>query len=423
MKIIHFSTFDTQGGAGNAAYQLHKSLRSKRLDSTMLVRYKKSDDDSVMAVGNPLLKSRFFQNLKRNSLTYYIFGKINILLQKINKNYSSAKFNKGKTESFSRIKKHLKDANIICIHWIDNFISAQTIKKIQEYSKAPIVWILQDIEPLTGGCHYTDGCEQYKFSCGNCPQLGNHLENDSSRQIWKDKKQYLGKLNITFIAPTFWAHNRMKESSLFGNFPAEKILLPLDDGIFNQKNKGKSRLNLDIPKDAHVIFFGAQSFQEKRKGMYYLQEAFDYLYLKIKKSCPENLDKILLLSAGRDIMKISQHFKQIRLGWISNQKKLAEAYKSADVFACPSVEDAGPIMINQSIACGTPVVSFNMGVAQDLIINSDFGYITENFDSEKFAENLYKTLFERNTKINMTPYDSNSITKQYVELFNKLLKK
>jgi glycosyltransferase involved in cell wall biosynthesis len=34
-------------------------------------------------------------------------------------------------------------------------------------------------------------------------------------------------------------------------------------------------------------------------------------------------------------------------------------------------------MINESIMCGTPVVSFRMGVAEDLIINGETGYIVK----------------------------------------------
>ena len=421
MKIVHFSTFDIQGGAANAAYQLHQSFKLKGLNSIMLVSYKKSNDSSVFMIGNSILKSKLIQNLKRNEMTYYIFNKVNKLTLKFGKNIF-IKFNKDKTEPFHKIKKYLQLGDIVCLHWIDNFLSIETIKQIQDFTKTPIVWILQDIEPLTGGCHYTDGCEKYKFSCGNCPQLKSDSENDLSHQIWEKKKKYLGQLNIIFITPTSWVQEKIRESSLFKNFPAEKILLPLDDDIFNQKDREKSRINLNIPENAKVIFFGAQSFNEKRKGMHLLKKSLDILYLKIKNNCPKNLDRLLLLSAGRDTIKISQHFKQIQLGWINNQNDLAKAYKVADAFACPSIEDAGPIMINQSIACGTPVVSFEMGVAKDLIINPDCGYITENFNSEKFAENLYKALFEKDYKKNIPTYNSDKITEQYIELFKKLSK-
>ncbi|MFC1760092.1 glycosyltransferase, partial [Candidatus Neomarinimicrobiota bacterium] len=57
-----------------------------------------------------------------------------------------------------------------------------------------------------------------------------------------------------------------------------------------------------------------------------------------------------------------------------NNERLASAFQAADLFVCPSIEDAGPMMINQSIMCGTPVVSFKMGVALDLIHTGITGY-------------------------------------------------
>ena len=49
MKVVHLCTQDF-GGAGKAAYRLHKGLQSIDIDSVLLVLDKKSGDPSVKVI-------------------------------------------------------------------------------------------------------------------------------------------------------------------------------------------------------------------------------------------------------------------------------------------------------------------------------------------------------------------------------------
>ena len=49
-------------------------------------------------------------------------------------------------------------------------------------------------------------------------------------------------------------------------------------------------------------------------------------------------------------------------------------------------------MINQSIMSGRPVVAFNMGVAPDLVLNGETGYVADIKDSRDFSMGLHKIL-------------------------------
>ena len=49
MKILIVSATDIEGGAGRAAFRLHKSLLIQDIDSQMLVQSKTSDDFKVLA--------------------------------------------------------------------------------------------------------------------------------------------------------------------------------------------------------------------------------------------------------------------------------------------------------------------------------------------------------------------------------------
>jgi len=49
-------------------------------------------------------------------------------------------------------------------------------------------------------------------------------------------------------------------------------------------------------------------------------------------------------------------------------------------------------MINESIMCGTPVVAFDIGVADELIVNGETGYKAKLYDCDDFSAGIYEIL-------------------------------
>jgi len=62
------------------------------------------------------------------------------------------------------------------------------------------------------------------------------------------------------------------------------------------------------------------------------------------------------------------------------------------------------MMINQSIMCGTPVVSFEMGVAQDLVKDGETGYRAKIKDSVDLAQGIYSILALEPDKYKLLSY-------------------
>ena len=94
---------------------------------------------------------------------------------------------------------------------------------------------------------------------------------------------------------------------------------------------------------------------------------------------------------------------------------LAKAFQSSDVFLCTSIEDSGPMMINQSLMCGIPVVSFKMGVSLDLVKNNITGYLAQLKNCHDLAIGLTQIL-----KLNVV--ESSNMSSNCIRLSDKLLK-
>jgi glycosyltransferase involved in cell wall biosynthesis len=256
---------------------------------------------------------------------------------------------------------------------------------------------------LTGGCHYAWDCKGYKNNCGKCPGLYSTNPFDLSYENILYKRNYANKTDMEIITASEWQYKQAKSSSLFRFKPLHTVLLSVDSTIFKPVNKEEVKLKFNIPLKKKILFFGSVGLAERRKGMYYLIESLKVLKQNKEITDLPIINNIVLLIAGREIEQIVDYlpFDYHYLGMVNNTYGIASAYQAADVYVCPSIEDSGPMMINQSIMCGTPVVSFEMGVAMDLVFTGKTGYRAKLRDVRDMAQGIIDilTLDEEQYKI------------------------
>jgi glycosyltransferase involved in cell wall biosynthesis len=409
MNIAHFSTEDINGGAAKAAYRLHSALRERGCDSWMVVRTRRSDDDDVYQVPPPpsplghavwkRVKERIpIVGAKTPRATYtYNFDLDPDIDQRKLFPFSQLKGPQGPGKKSARTGDAATNTNtvdILCLHWVSQFLNTKLVRRLYDHYQCPIVWILADQDPLTGGCHYSFECEGYTKECGRCPQLNSDDPNDRSHQTWRRRRQYLSGLPICFVAPTTWGVKRVQQSSLFGGHRVESIPYPIDTSIFRPFDRNAARDLLRLPADKKLLFFGASYLEDRRKGMAQLVDALRILAELIDSERRIEREEIFLLVAGRNARELMSKlpFAGTYAGHFNDDLTLALAYQAADVFVCPSIEDAGPMMIPESMLCGTPVAAFDGTGAPDLVKSMQTGYLAVNGDARDLARGIYALL-------------------------------
>jgi len=80
------------------------------------------------------------------------------------------------------------------------------------------------------------------------------------------------------------------------------------------------------------------------------------------------------------------------LGSISDDRVLAHAYAAADVLAVPTLADALAQTAPESMACGTPCVSFDRGGITDVVTHGETGYQARFGDVADLARGLHTIL-------------------------------
>jgi glycosyltransferase involved in cell wall biosynthesis len=423
-KVLQFCMQDF-GGAGIAALRLHEGLMAAGIDSTMYVlnaqRWRPSTRLFSSSIYPLSLESTTFIAPQWNAFCAHN--------EKILSRYPDrSPYLEIFTDTWAATRidtiQEIKSADIIHFHWIGGILNIPRDVAILRSKK--IIWTLHDMNPFTGGCHYSAGCQKYKYQCGSCPLLGSNQDNDISRQIWKRKNKAYKDLNISVVTPSQWLAQCVQNSSLLSLFPLQIIHNGIPTDIFNLYPKNIIRDFLQIPKDYFIILFGADSATNIRKGFVYLIRALEYL----KKLSLRT--KIGIVTFGRNTQQAVQHLElpTFTFDYINEEKELAYIYSMADVTIVPSMEDNLPNIALESLACGTPVISFAIGGMTDIITHQYNGYIADVSDYKSLAKGILWTIeqTEKNNKIRiqcretaLKNFSTPTQAQRYIELYNKVI--
>lgn len=370
-KILSLSTNDI-GGAGNTCLKTVERFRAKGIDSTLLVCNKYSDSEASIGV----FDARTFTGRLRITLNhcYCKLRKILAFGKTVDK-YIMFDMQINMVSAKKILKLYGKRPDVIRVGWVTDFVSAKTIKKLQELTGAKVNYSMVDNAPLGGGCHYPWDCQGYTQNCFPCPALGANNRRAKKTLLFKNKHMPADVV----VSGTTNDINRAKKSLLFRNSKYSVNVTPKPNPYHFSKQEGRSFF--DVAEDRYVILCGAASIAAERKGFKELIASLDIVKKRI------DVSNIIILVAGGECGKLPSEYDVRLLGKLSFED-LFRAYACADLFLCPSLEDSGPIMINYGVMAYIPVVAFEMGVALDIIKHKENGYIAKWRDVKDYAEGI-----------------------------------
>ena len=104
--------------------------------------------------------------------------------------------------------------------------------------------------------------------------------------------------------------------------------------------------------------------------------------MEIFKKYPTSLQWLFLLIVFFALcfaIDIPEGYKFIRAQaeHIKDPNQVANYYKASDLYLITSREEGGPKSILESMACGVPLISTKVGMAEDIIIDGQNGYLVD----------------------------------------------
>mgnify|MGYP003701054109 CR=1 FL=1 len=406
MNVLHINGSDLLGGAAIAGYRLHEGLLSQGIESRLLVGDAVTGSDRVaLTPRNPRIEKQTSRLAWRLGLNY-----INLF-------------------STFKIRQHpfYQSADILNFHSLHGgYFNYLAIPSLTE--NKPAVWTLHDMWAFTGHCSYSYDCERWKTGCGKCPYPDTYpaIKRDSTRLEWKLKKRAFDRSKLAIVSPSRWLAGLANES-LLGAHPVSYIPNGLDTEVFKPLDAEECRLKLGIARDKKVLMFGAQTLSDTRKG--------GDLMLKALQSLPASLKaETMLLTIGQNSETIAEavDMQVLNLGYVDSDELKATAYSAADLFIFPTRSDNLPLVLQESMACGTPMVSFKVGGVPELVRPGITGYLARAEDVEDFRNGIVELLSNnmllddlgRNCRtIAVEEYSVKLQAERYLELYSEMLRR
>lgn len=351
MIVAQICATDYAGGAGRAAHRLGEALRGAGCQSVAVVQHKTVRGPHSVRVTprhdarSPIAERVFhlFEGLQNREIT----ANRSDLTQTV--------FSLDMTGLDLMDVLPVVAARIIHIHWTTFFQSPYTLANLGRIG-VPLVWTLHDFWPMTGGCHYLAGCQGYQTDCAPCPQLqedrlglpaallGERLA------LWRD-------LDLTLVAPSRWIADCAQQSTVFRHCRIETIPNGLDTTVLSPGDGGPLRRSLGIPGDAPVLAFGAHILADRRKGGDMLAPTLAQVLARRGGGPPLHI----LCFGGRSLEIEPSGAVFHHLQGVDEDDRLAQVMRAADMLVLPSREDNYPNIMIEAMACGIPVVGFDVG--------------------------------------------------------------
>jgi glycosyltransferase involved in cell wall biosynthesis len=173
------------------------------------------------------------------------------------------------------------------------------------------------------------------------------------------------------------------------------------------------------------LLFAAAHLNRKNKGGEVLLQALHGLPAALQ----QNL-VLLLMGEGGETLASTTHLDVRPLGYRGDTYQKTLLYAAADLFVLPSFSEGLPNVLLESLACGTPMVSFDVGGVPDLVRPGATGYLAIPGDVHDLRQGIFALLTNPDTRIAMgqrcrdiavKEYDTAYEVQRYIELYHRLL--
>lgn len=334
----------------------------------------------------------------------------------------------GKQNCFARIatKNLIKKLvyfhpDIVHLHNLHgDYINIPLLFKYIKQNNIKTVWTLHDCWSFTGHCtHFTMvNCDKWKNGCYNCPQYKEYPKSlfDNSKKMYRLKKEWFtGVENLTIVTPSEWLAGLVKQSFL-KDYPVKVIHNGIDLNVFKPTGCDfRKKYNIS---DNKYILLGVAFGWGKRKGL--------DVFIELQKRLDKDKYQIVLVGTDDNVDKLLPK-EIISIHRTQNQTELAEIYTAADLFVNPTREENYPTVNMESIACGTPVITFRTGGSPE-ILTEKTGLVVDCDDVEGLQHGIEKicekNLFSTGDCIEQAKqFDMNKRFQEYIDLYKEGCKK
>lgn len=280
-----------------------------------------------------------------------------------------------------------RDWDVVHIHNIHS--GTFSIRAVHDLAaRFPCVWTLHDEWAPNLGLTYNltgklSPRETMAISQGPLRYIPYHRyhENYKWRRTRSFLRKYLPQPRIV-VCPSVYMADLARNARVFPK--SEIVHLPngtrMCDLRESAMGRGQAKRELGLG-EGPVLLMASTDLAQAHKGTALGVAA-------IRKANPRFGIQVLLVGRSADAMVKSLEGVRTHCMAASNDAELARAYRAADVTVIPSLGENFPYVALESLACGTPLVSFRVGGLPEIIGRNERGLLCDAIDAEQMSARI-----------------------------------
>lgn len=399
MKVLQINATVKSGSTGRIADEIGNILLDNGHESYIAYGRGNSDSNSTLIkIGN--ISDIYAHGIYTLAMDRHGFG--------------STRATKNLIDNIYKLKP-----DIVVLHNLHGYyLNIELLFNFLKSTMIPVVWTLHDCWAFTGHCSYFEDidCSKWKKQCQNCPKYSRYPSSwvDNSYENYIEKKRIFNSISqMQIICYSNWLGNLVRTSFL-KNY--DLVVTP-------------SGINLDIFKPTisslreeynlmnQKVILGCANIWSIRKGY---QD-----FIKLSKDLPSEY-KIVMIGLNKTELKgLPENI--IGLERTESIEELSQWYSLAFVFLNPTSQDNFPTSNIESLACGTPVITYNTGGSPESI-DEKTGFIIDKGDISGILDKIedlsklnYADVSQACRKRAEQLYDKNDRYLDYLKIFEKML--
>ncbi len=387
MKVVQINSVCGIGSTGGITIQLSRAMTENGIENYILYTYNKYDYPLGIRYSNKLI-------IKLNAGFSRVYG---------NYGFNSKSPTKRLIKCLDKIKP-----DIVHIHNIHSHdLHLEMLFKYLKKTGVRVIFTLHDCWLFAGYCVHFDniGCDKWQEQCKNCPQRNAYSWFfDKSQKLYNRKKELFTALNdVTIVSPSRWLAEITKKSFL-GKFPVKTIYNGID---------------LDVFKPSESDFRKKHGLQDKKIVLGIPKGKLNG-FIKLSEILDDEYRLVLVGLKHKELQKLPENV--IGLGY-QTHSELAKIFTVSDVYVNTTLEDTFPTVNLEALACGTPVVTFNIGGSPEAIDEAtgiavekgNVGAVYEAIKEICNGPDRSVACIERAQRL----YNKHDRFKEYIDLYNR----
>jgi glycosyltransferase involved in cell wall biosynthesis len=282
----------------------------------------------------------------------------------------------------------IKDADVWHFHNLHGHYVSIPLLAVQS-RKHPVVLSPVDQYLSTGYCCYTMGCERNRQACGSCPQIRSMpypgLRWDTTGALLTMKKAAVRRSKFNVLLHTDYLA-QYYASTFVGSRPIDRIYYGVNTEVFRPLERDACAANFGLPPSKRFVVGLFHTFlQEERKGFGPLLE----LLTTLGDRMPGRIEVLVGGHGSERVRKYeTPNLRVTALPFLERPEELAMALNLCDVLLYPTQAENLSLTCLDALACGTPVISSNVGGQPEAIRDGVNGFLCDPSRYDQFVQRV-----------------------------------